>query len=353
MSDAALKISAGPAALGHIRREGFDRNAFTVMAGASGGPKWLVLSQLDRVLGPWLLHGRDTPVFLLGSSIGAWRFACYAQSDPVAALDRFEDAYVAQRYDARPAAEEVTARSREILDILLSDHGIDEILTADTVRLNVMTVRSRALTASDAKVPLMTGLAVSALANAVSRKLLGLFYVRSLFSDPRSEPPFAELPGLPLERAPLMPANLREAILATGSIPLVLEGVRDIAGAARGTYRDGGIVDYHFDVELSGGTGLVLYPHFYGYVVPGWFDKSLKHRRGRANLDRVVLIHPSGEFVAGLPNGKIPDRKDFETMSNDARIRCWRRVIAECERLAETFDEWRARGQLEARVEPL
>ncbi len=353
MAFSALKLRAGPAALAQIRRDGMVPETFSVMAGASGGPKWLVLSQLDRVLAPWILANRESPLFLLGSSIGAWRFACVAQADPVDAIVRFEEAYIGQRYDRRPSAQEVTARSREILEVVLGEHGASDILTSPLARLNVMTARSRRVTASDARPALLAGLAISALANAANRRLLGWFYVRSLFSDPRDEPPFAAMSGLPLERAALTERNLGKAILATGSIPLVLEGVRDIDGAARGTYRDGGIIDYHFDVELSGGRGLVCYPHFYGHIVPGWFDKALKNRRGRASLERTVLIHPSPEFVAGLPNGKIPDRKDFETMGNDDRIRCWRRVVAECERLAETFEEWRVRGQLVARVEPL
>ncbi|MDH3932208.1 MAG: patatin-like phospholipase family protein, partial [Chromatiales bacterium] len=81
MSYSPLKLRAGAAALAQIRRDGFAPEAFSVMAGASGGPKWLVLSQLDRVLAPWILEDRVAPLFLLGSSIGAWRFACLAQSD--------------------------------------------------------------------------------------------------------------------------------------------------------------------------------------------------------------------------------------------------------------------------------
>ena len=95
MPEAALKISAGPAALAEIRANGFMADAFSVMAGASGGPKWLVLSQLDRVIAPWLLPSREAPVFLLGSSIGAWRFTCYAQSDPLAAVDTIDNAETA------------------------------------------------------------------------------------------------------------------------------------------------------------------------------------------------------------------------------------------------------------------
>jgi hypothetical protein len=48
---------------------------------------------------------------------------------------------------------------------------------------------------------------------------------------------------------------------------------------------------------------------------------------------------PSPEFVAALPNGKIPDRDDFYGIGNDERIRAWRRVVAERERLADALRE--------------
>ena len=45
-----LVLRAGSEALAEIREEGLSRDRITTLVGASGGPKWLVLSQLDRVL---------------------------------------------------------------------------------------------------------------------------------------------------------------------------------------------------------------------------------------------------------------------------------------------------------------
>ncbi|MDH3847031.1 MAG: patatin-like phospholipase family protein, partial [Gammaproteobacteria bacterium] len=72
------------------------------MAGASGGAKWLVLSKLDRVVVDTLVPGLRGPVHLIGSSIGAWRFACYAQRRPLEAIERFEEAYLGQSYSEDP-----------------------------------------------------------------------------------------------------------------------------------------------------------------------------------------------------------------------------------------------------------
>ena len=349
----ALRFKAGASAYRELRKHGFDPARVQTLVGASGGAKWLVLSQLDRVLIGILIAGRATPLHLIGSSIGAWRFACYAQRDPLAALERFEEAYLEQRYSARPTSAEVTARSREILGVLLGRNGVDDILTHPTLRTHVIAARCRGATASDRRHVLLAGLGVAAAMNAIERRWLGTFFVRTLFHDARARPPFRDPHSLVTEPVPLSKANLVESILATGSIPLVLDPVRDIAGAPAGTYRDGGIVDYHFDAELAEEGRIALYPHFYGHVTPGWFDKHWPSRRARpGSLDRVLLVHPSDEFIGSLPHGRVPDRHDFERFEHASRVRYWRDVVTRCQVLADELAE-ALNGALAARVEPL
>ena len=50
------------------------------------------------------------------------------------------------------------------------------------------------------------------------------------------------------------------------------------------------------------------------------------------------MISPSQEFVAGLPYGKIPDRTDFTDLDADTRIKYWRTVFSETEKLGDAFD---------------
>lgn len=96
----SLALQAGPEAMRIIRERGLRPQDIRVIAGAAGGPKWLVLSSLDRLIfGSWF-EDRTAPLFLVGASIGAWRFAALSQRQPVARLDRFETAYIDQRYDA-------------------------------------------------------------------------------------------------------------------------------------------------------------------------------------------------------------------------------------------------------------
>jgi hypothetical protein len=337
-----------------IREEGLDPSRIGAIAGASGGAKWLVLSQVDRIIVDQILPKLSGPVHLVGSSIGTWRFACYAQASPLAAIDRFEEAYLEQRYSERPDAAEISAMSREILDHVLGEQGAEEILAHPVLRSNVITVRARSLAASERPPVLATGLALSATANIISRRSLGVMFVRSLFHDPRDLPPFHDIGGFPLERTPLQVGNLADAIRASGSIPLVLEGVRDISGAPPGIYRDGGIIDYHLDLPTSQPDRITLYPHFFDYLKPGWFDKKLPWRRhADRHTDRTLLICPSREFVAGLPNAKVPDRTDFQTMSPELRRKVWRSVVSACEALAEDLDQVLDHESLAARVEPL
>ena len=109
-----LVFKAGPGAFDSIRRHGFAAERIGTIAGASGGAKWLVLSQLDRCILENIVPKLEGPVHLLGSSIGAWRFACYAQEDPIAAIDRFEQAYIGQSYSESPDIHEITDKSCHI-----------------------------------------------------------------------------------------------------------------------------------------------------------------------------------------------------------------------------------------------
>lgn len=352
----ALTFKAGRRARRLIARDGgLDPARIKLMVGASGGPKWLGLSRLDQaILGRWLKDRRD-PLPLIGSSIGTWRFACYAQPDPIEAFQRFEESYLAYRYRDGDGPAKIIADSYDILDALLGERGRHAAFEGP-MRLHVMAVRSRTLVNNERRLPLGLGLGAAALGNLVSRKSLGLFFERALFHDPRHHPDFADLKGFPIRHIPLGPDNLREAIMASSAIPIMLDGVRDIAHAPPGIYRDGGIIDYHFDLPFLQGDeeGIALMPHFIDRIIPGWFDKALPWRKATpGHHDALLLIAPSRAFVESLPYGKIPDRKDFRTLETEQRIAFWRRALQETDRMADEFHEIVEKGLLPERVEPL
>ncbi|MEM7763670.1 MAG: patatin-like phospholipase family protein [Pseudomonadota bacterium] len=336
-----LSIQAGPAALTHLRDHGFRGSDVRAMAGASGGAKWLVLAGIDKVLIEHLLPTLTAPVHLLGSSIGSWRFACYAQAKPRAALARLEQAYVEQTYSEKPDRHEISTVGRDMLAHIIGDAGAAEIVANPTLRTHIMAVRARHLCASERAPVLLTGLTAAMLANLARRRALGWFFERALVHDTRTRPPFLGVDDFPIQRIALQAANVIPAVQASGAIPMVLNGVSPLPGAKPGVYRDGGIIDYHFDLPLSCDSGLTLYPHFYEHLTPGWFDKRLTRRRPTPeHLDRVILIAPSKEFVAQLPFGKIPDRNDFKALDTETRLRYWRKVLSESDRLGEALLRW-------------
>ncbi len=321
------------------------------MLGASGGPKWLVLSRMDRVLAGQFLAPRRTPLSVAGSSIGTFRHLCLAQSDPLAALDRFEEAYIGQAYETEPRPAEVSRQSEEILNHAFGMAGRAEVLSSTKIVSHIVAVRSRAPVASDARLPLALGLGASAVANAIDRRLLAGFFERAVF---HTGEPSLTFHGFGTHTISLTSENIDDAALASGSIPLVMNGVTPISGARTGRYRDGGIVDYHFDFEFDAPDGLILYPHFFDGITPGWFDKALKWRRPRgAALERTVLIAPARDFVAKLPGGRVPDRTDFRELSTSERQTRWRGIVTECGALADELSDLLARGRLGDVAEPL
>lgn len=361
MKDSPLiSFWAGKKAFTKIMDSGLDPGDVSVIAGAAGGPKWLVLNAVDRALFCNWIKAREKPLFLIGSSIGSWRFAAASCKDPGAAIDRFESAYIRQSYRHDPPREDIDRELEEVLDSLVGPDGAEQILAHPFYRLNIMTVRCRGLTGTDDKNRLVAGLAMAATANAVSRRTLGLFFERTLFYDPRDIPPFFDIPGFPINRVALDGKNIKPALLASGSIPMLMSGIRDIAGAPQGLYRDGGMVDYHMNIPFMNNSkdenGIVLFPHYAEKLVPGWLDKQIPWRRANFSfMENVLMVAPSREFVKSLPLEKIPDRKDFYRFahSDTERISYWRRVVERSSELAEDFMEAVESGRIGQWLQPI
>ena len=349
MPNSVLTIRAGKRALAHIQSEGFAARDVEIIPGAAGGPKALGIAGLDRaIFGEWLPAAPGVR-HLIGASIGAWRFAAASRNDPANALDEFARAYTEQRYPRRPSAKFVSQSARDMLDALFTGRE-DEILAHPHYRLHVLTVRGRWPLTRDSRFGTPLGFGMAAMANVVGRRHLSRFIDRAVFHDSRSPLEFFSAAqrfdpfhthSITLDRA-----NLGEALLASASIPMILEGVVNIPSAPTGIYWDGGIIDYHLHLPYHHAKGLVLYPHFTDHIVPGWLDKAMPWRRARGPwLDNMVLVAPSREYLATLPHGRLPSRKDFARFIGDdeGRIRYWRKAIAESGRLAEAFYEFARR----------
>ncbi|MDC9522476.1 patatin-like phospholipase family protein [Pseudoalteromonas sp. Angola-31] len=334
-----IDIVAGKTAAKIINEQGFKPELFTSFLGASGGPKWFTLFGLDKYIFGEFFKNRTQPLNLIGSSAGAFRSACFAQNDPVAAIERLAKSYSQTRYTSnKPTLAEITLKARALLDDVFGEHGVTEILNNPIFKAHFIVAKSNGFIASENKLIQLLGLSKSYMLNRVNRKLLGSQYERFIFGAPNSNLSITDSYNFKTQNIPLSQTNLKDALLASGSIPLVMQGIKNIAGSPQGMYRDGGIIDYHFDLKINN-PGLILYPHFNSEPKAGWFDKSLKRKVAPQNYDNVVMISPSKKFVAGLPYGKIPDRSDFTKLDADTRIKYWNTVFSETEKLAEDFDK--------------
>ncbi len=355
----SLILRAGPTARQAIQANGVNAEQFDVIAGAAGGPKWLALGELDRYLFGEFFKGRSRVLHSIGSSIATWRFSAAGQDDPVAAINRFEAAYLQQRYSAKPDAAEISQVCQQLLDELLPDAHIPQLLQHPYLRPHILAVRCRGRAARESPGQLKAGLARIAMSNMRGRQRLAAHMERAVF---RVAPKAGEssAPFLPFTDQfqshviDLRGDNLKAALRASASIPLLMQGEQDIAGAPPGMYRDGGLIDYHMDIDYRSTSGLVLFPHFSTRIVPGWLDKFLPWRKPHAgHLNRVLMIAPSAEMLARLPNGKIPDRKDFQRYTDaDTLLRDWGLAARECRRMADEWAELVDKGLVGSKVEP-
>jgi len=334
----ALDLRAGPRAAAHIRARGLQPSDIGCVPAAAGGPKGLALIALDQWLfGDWLRGAQHLE--LIGASIGAWRLAAAAMDDPVAALQRLADGYLEQCYPRNPTPSYVSDECRKLARAVLD--GAPILTPRSGIGLSLLATRARGVLQENSS---QRAFARAALANLWSRRRLAAHMERVIFRAGDAHFPAAPFDGFGLTAVKLTARNSEDALLASGSIPLVCEPVRNPEGAPRGNYWDGGLIDYHLLLPYAQLDRLVLYPHFVPYLTPGWLDKGLPwRRRPRAHpwLDNVLLIAPSRSLLARMPGRKLPDRNDFIRYRDDEdRVRDWRRAMAESQRLAEQAMRW-------------
>jgi hypothetical protein len=363
----ALTFHAGPLALARIRERGLQAADVAVVPAAAGGPKGLVFRALDQwVFGTWF-PGAPRERTLIGASIGAWRMAAACQRDPVRAFARLGELYSGQRYGStKPSRQEIGHVVHGLLDEFVRGHE-DDILSHPHYRLHVLAVRGRrALETPGHGRAELRGFAAAALRNALSRTRLASLVERTILADARADAGWLREPfdDFTTHFAPLRRANLLPALLASGTLPMLMAPVRNIPGAPPGHYWDGGIVDYHLAlpyVRLASWRpgDIVFYPHFSEHVVPGWLDKSLPWRRlarsaQRGWLDNVLIVAPSRAFLGRMPRGKLIDRSDFQHygLDHDARIRAWSRAMGEGERLRDALAAFVERPDV-AQIQPI
>ncbi|MDH4396036.1 MAG: patatin-like phospholipase family protein [Limnobacter sp.] len=358
-----LMIIAGEKAQQHIAQHGLSPDNICAIPAAAGGPKGLILQGLDHFLfqdffSQDVLEKRTqkgiAPLELIGASIGAWRMAAAASNNPSKVLNRLADQYCdAQRYAKNVNRQQITEVCNAMVKEVLGSAGA-EICQPTGKQLMVWVNRGKpTLYKPRAGVhhePRKGGFASAVFSNAWNRNKLATYFERWVFHSGSEAPAWLSKPydGIPGHFAQLSASNLHSALLASGSIPFVLDAVPHIQHhngneVFEGPFWDGGLTDYHLALPFHRKEGIVLYPHFSNTVTPGWLDKFLKIRKAKPEwMSNVVLICPTPEFVARLPAKKVPDRSDFKRygVNHDLRIKHWRLAIAESHRLADDLSNW-------------
>ena len=352
-----LRIKAGKKAYDIIKDGGFNFDAVSAYYGAAVGPRWLVASGFDLTLLKQNLLGRSRAVHLVGSSAGAWRFAAWLQPQAVDSYRKLIHAYITVCFTRKDTPTSILEKFTHILNAYIDDDALPFALANKRYRLSVITARARGLVASEKHLLQKSALAACYALNFFSRNNLYHFADRVVFYNGSKPPPFCFQPQFRGKYVRMNEINFKYAVMASGAIPLIVDGVKNIFGAPRGVYRDGGLIDYHLSHQFAAKENeLVLFFHHQERIIPGWLDKKIKKRvPDDQTLSNVVMAFPSQSFIDKMPGGKIPDRDDFLAYidRDKQRIENWNKAVELSASLGEDFLELVESGRIRNMVEKM
>ncbi len=336
----SLTIQAGSLAKQLIEKEGLHAHQVDMIPGAAGGPKGIGLTGLDQAIFGEFLPQAKQRRFLIGSSVGAWRFAGIVAQGEKLGPEKLAELYINLPFKKGMKITDIEKISREMLYEILGDQT-QKLVDHPDYHLTIIAAKAEHLFQSDQKLALYGSLLGIIGSNAISRDHLNKFMQR-VICQPTDFPQFKiQGDAFKTHYVNFNADNVADWLMASGSIPGVTPAVKNIANAPQGAYRDGGLIDYHIDLPFDS-KGIVLYPHFTDSITPGWFDKMFKSRKANPeNQARTLLLSPSAEYLESLPLGRLPDRKDFvlKGLSDSERKKLWRQSVAESQRLGDEFLE--------------
>ncbi len=352
-----LHIRAGKRAYEIIRDGGFTMDRVRTYFAPAVGPRWLISSGFDLALIKYGVLGRSNLVWLIGASAGAWRLAALMQPEPEKSYRSLIEAYISASYSRKDKPATILRTLEGIINAYIEDDAIPFALTNNHFRLGIITARAKNLLASEVGWLQRLGLGLCFLLNAASRSNLYRFAERIVFYNGAKPPYFCFKPEFRGRYIALNQTNFKAAVTASGAIPLLVSGVRDIYGAPKGIYRDGGLIDYNISNNYTQKLDeITLFFHHQERIIPGWLDKRLKKRRPpEDSMDNVLMIYPSEPFISRLPGEKVPDRDDIVTFIDDpaTRIKNWTQAVKLSAHFGVEFLECVESGKIRHLVERL
>jgi hypothetical protein len=346
----SLQIKAGKKAHEVIQDGGFHLGHITTYFAPATGPRWLVATGFDLTLLESKLLGGSKTVSLIGSSAGAWRFAAWVQPEPEKSYRNLMKAYITTTYSRADTPATILQSMQSIVNAFIEDDALPFALANKKYRLAILTARAKNLISSEVQWIQKVGLGICFLISAVNSSYIYNFAERVIFFNGAKPPHFCLRHDFHGRYIPLSEVNFKHTVIASGAIPLVIAGVRNIYGAPIGVYRDGGLTDYHLAQNYaSKDDEITLFFNHQERIIPRWMDKKLTYRKPPENiLDNVLMVYPSDDFIAALPGGKVPDRGDFDTFIDnpEVRIERWLQAVQLAQPLGEQFLELVESGKI-------
>ncbi|MEY4577580.1 MAG: hypothetical protein RL701_2283 [Pseudomonadota bacterium] len=354
-----LEYRAGIEALHLLRTRELGPKAVSALLLPAIGPKWLVLAGFDRGLieAGWFDTNAAQRLLLFGASVGAWRALTLAARDPLRAHAALLEAYITQRFTTADSPAAISGAYRRLLETVFEQADLAHAAQHPRLDLAIATVRAVGPFASERRGFQALALTAAALLNAIDPRVAALCLQRCVFATTGHVPG-----GYPLLQAAggvhalLTESNMREVALASGTVPMYMQLVRNLEGAQPGAYLDGGFSDYHLNRTADAGPGVTLLFSHQRRIVPAWFDKFAPWRKlDPQALSRLVLVYPSEAFVKSLPGGAIPTRDDFKrfVQEPELRIERWRTIAERSRELAATFLADAASGAIASKAKAL
>lgn len=352
-----IRVKAGRRAYEMVKDRGFHFDRVSTYFAPATGPRWLIATGFDLSLLKNDVLGRKKPVSLVGASAGAWRFAAWMQPQPENSYRSFMEAYISTIYTRNDTPETILKSMHNIIDAYIEEDALSFALANKKYRLAIITARAKHLISSEMQLVQKIGLVLCFLLNAINRSNIYYFAERVVFYSGAKPPYFCLAPDFRGRYIPLNAINFKHAVMASGAIPLVIAGVKNIYGAPTGVYRDGGLIDYQLSQAFSNKEDeITLFFSHHERIIPGWLDKKLTSRRPPENvLENVLMVFPSAAFISGLPGGKVPERDDFIKFIDvpQKRIENWRQAVRLAEPLGDQFLELVDNGKISDVVEIL